>query len=382
MNGMDSLHDGRQEQARLAAMQAAQWLQRMKDDPEAREREAFVAWIDESQLNLREFLFAQAIDGELSLPGLLDGFDVDAAVEAAKAEDNVVALPVMPPARGWRGQPRRRGLWLQGLAASILLVAGLALGPWSPLRPSGQTYSTGIAQSRQVVLEDGSVIARGPASRVRVAFSADTRSLWLESGQASFDVASQPNRPFRVRAGDTVVQAVGTRFDVNRLVTATLVSVSEGRIRVWSEPGNWLQRTFASIEARQAGGEEIAAPAPADAHVADTPHVAPAIARARVDGQGRIALAASQAVTINAEPGRDSPRLDFEDSALADIAELFNRYNRAQIEVADDLGDAPRLSGLFDAGDPESLIAYLQRDPALDVTPAGDGWRIAPARAR
>jgi transmembrane sensor len=61
-------------------------------------------------------------------------------------------------------------------------------------------------------------------------------------------------------------------------------------------------------------------------------------------------------------------RLTFRDDALADIAAEFNRYNRRlQIVVEDELARNKRYGGIFDAEDPESIIAFVSQDTDLSV---------------
>ncbi|MEI3154229.1 MAG: FecR domain-containing protein, partial [Odoribacter sp.] len=86
-----------------------------------------------------------------------------------------------------------------------------------------------------MILSDGSEVWLNSDSELRfpVDFVEDERRVYLK-GEAYFKVAKNTEKPFRVNAGDMVVEALGTGFDVNAYrengrVQATLV---EGKVKI------------------------------------------------------------------------------------------------------------------------------------------------------
>ena len=63
--------------------------------------------------------------------------------------------------------------------------------------------------------------------------------------------------------------------------------------------------------------------------------------------------------------------LVFRGDSLEDVAREFNRYNELQVRLQGDLVRNKRLTGVFNADDPRSLILFLRRDPSLEVTEDG-----------
>ena len=57
-------------------------------------------------------------------------------------------------------------------------------------------------------------------------------ALEVETGRATFDVARDPAREFRVEAGEVRVIVVGTRFSVQRVDGRVSVEVERGRVEV------------------------------------------------------------------------------------------------------------------------------------------------------
>ena len=116
-----------------------------------------------------------------------------------------------------------------GLAASVAIVA-LTATFWKTTIPN--TFATAVGENRTVTLTDGSIITLGGDTRMEVAYSENVRAIELASGEALFRVAKDPARPFKVRAGDATVIAVGTEFNVQRGSDHSIVSVTDGHVLV------------------------------------------------------------------------------------------------------------------------------------------------------
>jgi transmembrane sensor len=126
---------------------------------------------------------------------------------------------------------RRHG---QALGAALTLLMLLVLGVLSmkALRPVAEPQVLRHAGSLRFA--DGSrVDLVGEASSVEVGpMSVSYTELVLEKGAARFDVTHKPERRFAVRAGNTRVEVLGTRFTVERNDPRVRVLVEQGRVRV------------------------------------------------------------------------------------------------------------------------------------------------------
>ena len=151
----------------------------------------------------------------------------------------------LPPA-GFRPLPRERFIaWCRvGWAHWSLRVAGgsLALAtavfvllqvvPFGFFDPTAEHFETAVAEIRDVILSDGSVVTLGAKSRLSVAMDGEARRLELYAGEAFFDVASDPNRPFIVSAEETEVAVIGTAFDLRLAGERLRVAVAEGVVEL------------------------------------------------------------------------------------------------------------------------------------------------------
>jgi transmembrane sensor len=197
----------------------------------------------------------------------------------------------------------------------------------------GGTFRTSVGERSTVTLSDGSSVVLNTSTLVNISFSPGERHVRLLSGQAWFQVARNPSRPFVVEAGDQRVVALGTAFDVRledhqRTVQVTLL---EGRVSV--EP---IRSVFENlIEARP----QVAELAPGEALTAsaqEPPH------KQRADVSKVSSWRRGQVVFNN----------DRLDTAIAEL----NRYTSSRIELADPALGSLKVSGVFYAGHSDSFL--------------------------
>ena len=129
------------------------------------------------------------------------------------------------------GRPPSRRPAVIGLVAGMAAALVLTVGPVIR-REAGADYVTGRGEVKVVDLADGSQVRLGPQSAMNVRFNGSSRGVELQSGEAYFEVAPDPGRPFSVEAGEADVMVLGTGFDVRRRKNTTEVGVRHGRVRV------------------------------------------------------------------------------------------------------------------------------------------------------
>lgn len=347
---MTSMKRRREITARSIGEQAAEWLL-ILETPSERERAEFVDWLRESPKHVGAFLRASAVDEmvaeadpeksiELEMGPFPDG------VEVGREEEE------LEKAAGQRrfGVSRHLVRWF-ALAACFLVVLlfGGFVSTHHITADRWSHYTTAVGEQRVLTLEDGSVVYLGPKSRVDVLFVSDERRLRLESGQAAFRVAHDVARPFRVHSGRTVVQAVGTAFDVRQVRDESVVSVIEGTVQVSHQQPVLRALTMGELEPVQLiAGQELRVP---DNGTVSAPVLAP----------------------VDYLQEWKERRLTFVNETLFAIAEEFNRYNRSpKIHVEDQRAGELRYAAAFDADDPESLVAVLDKNQDLVIERRAD----------
>lgn len=353
------------------AAEAVDWFVRLKDSPEdPAVRADFADWLRRSPHHVGEYLqvlqlwtaAAPASQGEYSSAALI------AAARASHDRSNVIAFLKRPDAKA-PAAGNRRGIRTRRMAAAAaaLLAVGLALGAWRyhDWNTNNPRFATGPTEERSVKLADGSVLHLNEQSAVRVTLGAAQRRIELVRGEARFDVARNPRRPFIVIADRIVVRALGTVFNVKVSPTQTAVTVLEGRVEVSGGDA-------AALISRGRGVVVDAAATHARSGVKES-------ARLELGAGERAAVSASGGLLAGAGPTVEQveawseKRLVFREQTLASVVAEFNRYNAKTLRIDDAALGALLISGAFNASDPVSLVEYLQRFEAVQVMPQPDG---------
>lgn len=127
--------------------------------------------------------------------------------------------------------------WPKFAAAAVLLVAGwLGYSNWfvqdtvSTISPELSRYLTRIGEQKQITLTDGTRIAMNTGTSMLVEMDENTRRVILERGEAFFEVAKDPQRPFTVELEDHAVTVLGTRFNIRVTPTDYTLALVEGAV--------------------------------------------------------------------------------------------------------------------------------------------------------
>ncbi|MEM9683241.1 MAG: FecR domain-containing protein [Pseudomonadota bacterium] len=127
---------------------------------------------------------------------------------------------------------RRRRQVIAGLAAAC--IAAVVIGSADLPTRFAADHRTNVGEQANILLPDGTRAYLNTDTAISLGYSSEKRQILLLRGEAVFDVATDPDRPFTVRAlgGDTT--ATGTVFGVWDRGTSATVSVDEGSVAVLS----------------------------------------------------------------------------------------------------------------------------------------------------
>lgn len=308
--------------SRRIRAEAASWVARLHGPDRNAEIEAGLKqWLAEDPRHERAF--------ELATEVWQDGEDLPA--ELPRPE---------PAARVLVPQPHRRQPVWRVAAAVGIVVLGLTLFRYFH---DADTLTTSVGEQRTVTLEDGSRVELNTNSRLRVKYDPKARRIIMESGEAYFDVAHQPARPFIVQVGDREVSALGTEFVVRRDGAGVSVTLLEGRVAVSSvskvarEPGVSTPRQVQVLKP----GERL-----------------------RVDANGMLAI---DLAAIEKATAWQRGQLVFEDTPLSVAVKEFNRYSRAPIELGSPELTKIRVGGTFRVGDAARFAQAVAESNGLAV---------------
>ena len=206
-----------------AHLAAADWLVRLQStDLSIEDTLAWQAWLNADRAHAQAFARMEEISQVLR--------SVQAPSAASPRQVARDRYDASVPIKDWNRRHAPGHRTAIALAASIAALA-LTAAFWKTPPPSN-SFATAIGETRNVTLSDGSTIALGGDTQIEVALSEKERDIELTKGEAMFTVAKDAARPFKVRAGDATVVAVGTAFNVERDSDRSVVSVTEGRVVV------------------------------------------------------------------------------------------------------------------------------------------------------
>lgn len=227
------------------------------------------------------------------------------------------------------GVARIRRPW-PALAAGVLLAVGATFFIFQDRIFSRNDYSTIIGGLQAVPMSDGSKVTLNTDSEIRVAVTDTERRVELKQGEAFFEVAKDPKRPFVVSAGEQRIIAVGTAFSVRRQGEDVRVIVTEGKVRV------------------EVPGKDAALMEPLPA--------------------GSVVRTARNEVLVQTKPVTEIEQslswrtglLTFRNTPLADAIAEFNRYNARKIIIEDPAIAELEVGGIFRATNLAPFVQLLQ----------------------
>jgi transmembrane sensor len=235
-------------------------------------------------------------------------------------------------ARAGAEDERRSGRWTRFrrgppwvIAASALCACVAMLGYF---QASGASYHTAVGGIAAVPLIDGSKILLNTNSELKVDLTESERSVRLEQGEAYFNVAYDPRRPFIVSVGETRIVAVGTAFSVWRNEDDVRIAVTKGKVRFEkSDRSNVLLPPGSVVRSL----------------------------RDQVTMQQRTVAEVDEALSWR------TGFLTFHDTTLADAVAEFNRYSTRKIILEDPAIAVLRLSGKFQFSQSDAFVRLLER---------------------
>lgn len=316
---------------------AVDWFLRREAGPlTAEEVIAFEAWLGQSPENERTY-------ATLDLAWSVAGEAEDHPVVNARGQALVKAVD--------RDRRVRRTL-LATLVAGVIGGAGLGWQALTAPKPlATQAFETAVGQQATVTLPDGSRVTLNTDTVVRTRADPGRRLVYLERGQAFFEVQEDRRHPFVVTAAGKTVTALGTAFDVRVDRGGLKVVLVEGKVRV------------------------------------DTPKAAVAVAagRAPPPAQATEMTAGSQLVAPQGAEWRMSRadvdratswlrgQITFDDATLGEIVAELNRYSARKLVLSDERLAQVRLGGIYTPGDIAGFSRALRAYGVAEVSESSDG---------
>lgn len=359
--------------------EACAWLAKLDGETFGpNDREALNKWMGQSPKHLAELQNLARLWGQLNV---------------------LTELAVEPPSHAERpASDTSRGGWrfpvLPAMAASLSFVAvcvvvlGLVFRSalWSghelPVSQNGD-YVTMVGEQQTLSLNDGSTLLLNTDTRVKVEYREHERRVYLLQGEAHFDVAHWPERPFHVYAGSRFVRAVGTAFSVYLKPSGMDVTVTEGRVALRplgkvSPPAKDLGGNSDAYAPRgRHDGRPYGAP---DVELAGETY-ADAGQRIRVDGD-RARVENVEQEQLEKSLAWHNGLLRFTGDPLEQVIDEVGRYTQQQVVILDPEIRELRIGGIFKVGETDRLFEALEASFGVQVVRINDNLAHLSAPSR
>jgi transmembrane sensor len=309
------------------AAEAERWFVRMLDpDCATTERAAFERWYAANPAHARRYD---------EVARLWIATDVAASQPALKAEADAALVPQRPAARRW---------YVPALAAAALAACVVAGGLGWRLAVHGTSqapvrYATTTGELRAVRLPDGSSMLLDTDSVAAVDYRARHRDVTLVRGRALFDVRHDAARPFQVHVGQGTITDVGTVFQVSDGAQGAEVVLVRGAVSV-SAYAHGALRSVAMVPQQQV-------------HIASTG-----------------VISAPRKVPLSEAVAWTRGDIVASDWQLSRLIRAMNRYSPTELLLGESALGGVRISGVFHAGDQQSLIRMLELGWSIQAHPA------------
>lgn len=319
---------------RLANEQAAEWYLKFKFGDLDEDHPEYAKWLVASPENKAAMERARAtwsVFGEYA-----------ASPEVVKVRRDALHRSGKRGARRWGGFRFLPGqakaivaTFVIAVALSVYYIGGGIYSPQSDI-VTAQRYETDIGETRVITLADNSRVSLDASTHLQVNYTANARDIELLSGQAYFDVAHNPERPFRVKVGQQTVVATGTAFNVEMVNKEILVTLLEGEVVVASsEEQQQSKQANTNPTVKLKPGQLLVKPKIGLSYIKQDIN----LEKTTAWRDGRVFLDG--------------------DNLVASVARM-NRYSKIRLSVADKSLENLRISGIFHAGDINAFVQALE----------------------
>lgn len=329
------------------SFEAAEWLVKQDRGFTAKEQDAFFDWLAKDPRHRQWF----ADHDEM-----WDGFD---GLSEWKPKHSAKPNPDLLAVKG--GRLRLVG-WpvLAGAAVAAAASLAMALFFWTAEKGDSAWRGNGLlaegetaASYERHFLSDGSLVELNRGAQVEVRYGEARREVALLEGEAHFSVVKDANRPFLVMARGTVVEAVGTAFNVSLREDEVEVLVAEGRVRMELDAALRDGSSMGEAIDRALDGTELGAGE-----------------RSIVSLKNGQARATKEAIDERLMEERLSWKIelfDFDATPLSQVVRRFNERNAVQLILRGEEVQSHPVTATFKSNNPQGFVRLLEMTSPVEV---------------
>lgn len=241
----------------------------------------------------------------------------------------------------------QHGAWL-GAAAALVMVFSVVF--FNAGNTATQQLMTQVGEISTHQLSDGSTVRLNTNSQVLVDYQDHRRQLTLVRGEAFFEVAHNPRRPFVVTTERGAFTALGTAFNIHLQARQVQLQVTEGRVLAQQH-------------------SDPTTPQPKSKTLTKNQQVS-------LDGHGFSSV--NQAPK---HPSWHQGQLHFNQTTMSDALAQLNRYLTEPVQLDPSL-EPMSVTGIYQLTNPNQALALLAASKGLSIHRHPNGQRQLKAQTQ
>jgi transmembrane sensor len=250
-----------------------------------------------------------------------------------------------------------------GAITSFCITALIYYNSKPAVNYNHHTYTV-ISEPARSVLPDGSIMIRKDDAECKVVYTTSQRRIILNKGEAYFQVAKNPSRPFIVVVSDIEFRAVGTAFTVERSTNQVQLLVTEGHVLV-EEPADKLISSDAQHDITNSNSIYK--------HLGNVGAGNKLVVHLNAQNRQIPQIQTVPAKELMQNTTWRAPLLEFSDTPLSEVLSAFNSYSSTHIYLADQNLSNLRLGGRMRANNITVLLSLLESYYGIKSANKDDG---------
>jgi len=343
--------------------EACHWLAKLDaGDLKDSEADSLSQWLHENNTHVEALIeMAELMDNMSVLSQLSEIIPLEMLSVSGNASSKVQKL--------------RFGLAMPAFALVFVVIAvffGLEIQQQKAEQLIVLEANTGIGEVKQITLVDGSKAILNTNTKINVEFDNRERNIVMKQGEAHFNVVPDSERPFIVTAGDSVIRAIGTAFNVRYNRDSIEVTVTEGIVEI--ESLKTLENTVIKQAHQSKLGKRHSKLA------ANLTAGQLAIAKGEIES-----LQTIDSITIEKKLAWQNGVVVFEGETLEQVVAEISRYTTISFIITDDEARTVRVGGYFEIGDIDKMLDVLKHgfnigstrneSGVIYLSRLNEGWR-------
>ncbi|WP_323589722.1 FecR family protein [Aliarcobacter butzleri] len=199
-----------------------------------------------------------------------------------------------------------------------------------------------------IVFPDNSIIDLDKKSQIKISYYDTKRVVDLEDGNAMFSVSKDKAKPFLIKTQNTLIEVLGTKFEVINFDNKTVVNVLEGVVQVSYLSNIFKTQTLAKLEKSQS---------------------------LILDNEEKVYI--QEIIDTNEIATWKNDLIKFNKTSLEDASSMFERYSNNKMIFEDEKSSKLKISGKFSTLHYDSFLKSIEMIYPVKIIKDGNIIRIS-----